>query len=265
MTDNQKKQVRLLAETCCRAGNFSLSYPLDEEDGAALHCLLYRGTCLAAALAVIPASDSDGPLAECVAFTLPGRRNQGCFSALLDAALEQYEECDILFPVSGQCPDTMAALEAIGAEFCYDELQMERDLETCEALADAAAPGGTAELKLKADTTADFPAGSLAAAPANSPDNPSAIWSLHLKGLLIGTCRTTTVSDGCVCLHHVEILPEFRGQGYGFRMINLLLPALSRRFIQRVILHVSGSNEPAVSLYKKTGFRVTETLSYYLY
>ena len=30
-------------------------------------------------------------------------------------------------------------------------------------------------------------------------------------------------------------------------------------------LQVSSQNVPALELYKKTGFRITETLSYYLY
>ena len=46
---------------------------------------------------------------------------------------------------------------------------------------------------------------------------------------------------------------------------SILVSSLEREGIRRICLQVSGSNEPALHLYRKTGFRITETLSYYLY
>ena len=83
--------------------------------------------------------------------------------------------------------------------------------------------------------------------------------------VLLGTCRTSCVSDSCVCLHHVEILPRFRGRGYGTSLLTRLLSSLRQAGICRVILQVSGDNKAALALYEKQGFRITETLSYYLY
>ena len=44
-----------------------------------------------------------------------------------------------------------------------------------------------------------------------------------------------------------------------------VLHSLRNRNASSLFLHVSGENPAAVNLYKKTGFRITETLSYYLY
>jgi len=43
------------------------------------------------------------------------------------------------------------------------------------------------------------------------------------------------------------------------------MPSREREGIRRICLQVSGANEPALHLYRKTGFRITEALSYYLY
>ena len=73
------------------------------------------------------------------------------------------------------------------------------------------------------------------------------------------------VSADTVCLHHVEIVPEYRNRGYGTAFLLLLLPALSKEGFQKAVLQVSGDNAAAIALYKKTGFSVTKTLSYYFY
>lgn len=81
----------------------------------------------------------------------------------------------------------------------------------------------------------------------------------------LGSCQTTPVSRSCVCLHHVEILPQYRRQGCGTALLEQLAAVLKHSGVRRVILQVSGDNEASLALYKKQGFRITETLSYYLY
>ena len=49
------------------------------------------------------------------------------------------------------------------------------------------------------------------------------------------------------------------------RLFNESLFPSGRTRLTAVSLQVSGENEPALALYKKTGFRITETLSFYLY
>ncbi len=82
---------------------------------------------------------------------------------------------------------------------------------------------------------------------------------------LAGSCLTSPVSQDTLCIHHVEILPDLRGRGLGFLLMSRLIYCLQKTQIRRLLLHVSGSNVPAVALYKKTGFGITETLSYYMY
>lgn len=252
LTEFQKNQITRLHETCCRHDRLRLSYPLSEPDTR--HYLLYPDsgsaseTEPAAVLAILPYDDA---LAECIAFTHPDRRQSGYFTALLDAALARYEDYSLLFPVSGDCTDTLAALDALDAVLESRELQMSLDLdrkfplsfaETC-TLTVLPESDGMGFYRMEAAQSASLPA----------------------PGQIPGTCRTFRVSDTCVCLHHVEIAEALRGQGYGYAMLCLLLNHLTDTGYKQVSLQVSASNEAALALYKKTGFRVTETLSYYLY
>ena len=67
------------------------------------------------------------------------------------------------------------------------------------------------------------------------------------------------------CLFEVEIAEPFRGHGLGQAMIRQLQDLTPAIGISTLTLQVSGDNLPALRLYKKTGFHITETLSYYLY
>ena len=66
-------------------------------------------------------------------------------------------------------------------------------------------------------------------------------------------------------LYGFEIREDLRGQGYGKRFLNQVLLDLAKHAPLPLRLQVSGENLPALSLYKKTGFQITETLSGYLY
>jgi ribosomal-protein-alanine N-acetyltransferase len=49
-----------------------------------------------------------------------------------------------------------------------------------------------------------------------------------------------------------------RGQGIGFRLLQKSLLEMQLNSIHRVILYVAADNEPAIGLYEKVGFKVTE-------
>lgn len=243
-----------LAQACCIHDNIRLSYPTEESGDHCCHYLLYEadGT-LAAALALIFLDDG---YAACSAFTNPAFRRLGYFSRLLHAALDSGadgDEFDILFASNDACPDTLAVLDALGAELEGWEHQMELVL----------AP--------PTDTSPIHAGLSLTECRRTAPGDPTvqtdyeAEWTLLEHGALVGQCLITPVSDSCVCLHHVEIASAFRHKGYGTSFMALLLPRLAQTGIRKILLQVSGDNPAALALYKKTGFRLTETLSFYSY
>ena len=78
------------------------------------------------------------------------------------------------------------------------------------------------------------------------------------------TCRLSLNSTAAY-LYSLETAPALRRRGLASCFLMQLIRYLEREGIRRICLQVSGSNEPALHLYRKTGFRITETLSYYLY
>lgn len=251
LTNIQTEEIATLTDACRSHDKIRLTYPADESGDGCRHYLLYEenGT-LAAVLAMLPLDDRT---AECSAFTHPAYRRQGCFSRLLDIAAEQFETCDILFGVPESCHAAIQVLSALGAE--QESLEHQMELLFPVHSFDTATDTG-AHLSCHGGLT-------LASSPDKAADTVE--WTLNKDGLPIGRCLITTVSEGCVCLHHLEIAEPLRQKGYGSSFLSLLLPRIAEGGFHKIILQVSGDNPAAVALYKKTGFRITETLSYYCY
>lgn len=264
LSESQTREIDLLTTTCRSHDNIRLTYPAEESGGDCIHYLLYEdGGALAAILAMLPL---DAGHAECCAFTLPTHRRRGYFSCLLKAAIKEFDEYEILFAVQESCPDTMAALAALGAELESREHQMTLELPQCQFAGSSSTclarkPG----LTLLGQCVSTGNAVGSAAAGSSGSTICETEWTLAKDSLPIGRCFTTPVSGGCVCLHRLEITESLRRRGYGSDFMSFLLPQLSSMGIRKVILQVSGHNTAAAALYKKTGFRLTETLSYYCY
>ena len=124
LSSAQKEAAAALVELCCRHDQITRAYPFTE-DGVTHYLLYGKDQLLYAILAWIDLNDTS---AECVAFTRPDLRCRGYFSALLDRALETHGEQDLYFAASETCADTMAVLDALGAELTAQEHQMERQI-----------------------------------------------------------------------------------------------------------------------------------------
>lgn len=243
LTASQAGQLAGLSRLCQADEPITLSCPPDGD----IFCLLTEGKDLIGALSVFCLEN----VWECYAFTRPDRRKQGCFTQLLDRleaeAMAIADEPEFCFITDGNSPGALKTLEALGAEFWYAEHAMvwERIVES------AGTPGGAHRVHLEM---------------ASDPAQPSL--SLFTARDSVGTetgSFSLCVQDGSASLFHVEVPESLREQGWGTAMIRALFDMLPAMGISRLILQVSGSNAPAISLYKKTGFRITETLSYYLY
>lgn len=265
LTKTQIHEIAQLTDVCCLHDQILLTYPCDEAGntddagdagdigGTCRHYLLYEedGT-LAAILAMLPL---DCQTAECSAFTHPAYRRQGYFTHLLEAAMERYEDYDILFGVPESCRAAKEVLSALGAELEAREHQMELILSESVFSGDS-------------DTGSHpIPAAHTGLALTHSVEKTSstATWTLMEGKTPVGCCLITPVSVTCVCLHQLEISEPLRHKGYGHSFLSLLFPRLAAAGTHKIILQVSGSNPAAMALYQKTGFRITETLSFYCY
>ena len=79
----------------------------------------------------------------------------------------------------------------------------------------------------------------------------------ELFGFLIAGCRNRNVSAS---LLKIAVHPEHRRKGIATNLINKLLEILRDRQIAQVEVIVLESCEPAISLYRKSGFKMVSTI-----
>ena len=238
--------LRLLQETCNKYDHISFSFPLEEE---CICCLLYENERLLSALI---AFFTDSDTMECYGCTLPGERQKGHFTSLLKELVNDYPDCDFLFPVYENCRDGIKTLQAMEASFCYTEHFMERSIPVL------AKSGLEEENEDRNDLTISF--------HKNSDDQ--ICYEFFKDKEAVGMCNLD-IQEKSAYLYGFEISRPLRGQGLGTACLGLFLktytnlPADQRT--KTIYLQVSGDNLPAVALYKKAGFKIRESLSYYLY
>lgn len=241
----QKARIHSLEEECRKRTFLTLSFPMDGFD----FCLLYfdeQDTLLSAAAF----TQAEENAFECSAFTVPEFRNLGLFSLLLEEGLRLLpEETDLLFYSDGRCPDTEKAREALGAEYLSCDYMMELSPEML--------------LKSGASTCRAIPGSPPPAVSVDESPDEEGVPLLYFRskyGEALVSCQ-----KACYYFYSFEIREEVRGLGHGKKLLFHILKTLHDRHPMPVRLQVSGDNLTALSLYKKTGFRVTDTLSTYLY
>ena len=254
LSRKEQEDIHRITALCRLADGLSLSCPGDGDE----YWILEEDTTAAAFLAVYK---TEVTMWECCAFTHPDFRRKGYFSLLLEQVCRYSEalgEPELCFVTDNKCPAAMAVLRELEAELWNEEYMMEYDVTAAgTAFGDgtSASPASLPDMELDMDIRTT-PEGLLICA-RRPGDNPTA------DGACV-TCRLSLNGTGAY-LYSLETIPALRRRGLASCFLMQLIRHLERKGIRRICLQVSGSNEPALHLYRKTGFRITETLSYYLY
>ena len=229
----QKEQIQSLITACRKKEPVTLSFPYEDAD---LYALYEADGTICSACAFM--QEDEGSF-ECAAFTDPKYRGQGMFSELLDTAIDELpEDCQFLFYTDHKSADAIAVLNAYEAEPLFHEHMME--LPGIPGFSNSSAMSLIMEETMNEQTR-----------------------TYHYTSPY-GTVFFSVFSD-YYYLYGFEIQENLRGHGYGKQMLLQVLFDLAVKKSMPVRLQVSGDNIPAMELYKKTGFRITETLSCYLY
>ena len=216
-------------------------FPLED---AAFFVLYEDNKMLCSAAAFVPESDL---CYECYAYTAPNYRRQGYFSEILDAAIEELpEDTEFMFYTDGADTDCMSTLKALEAELISEEHMMEFNLKCLEKTGNTAFSADCIQTPLVCKESVI--------------DNTK---TLHYENTY-GSVQIS-VFTSYYYLYGFEIQEDFRGKGHGKRFLFQVMHDLAARAPLPLRLQVSGDNLPAFSLYKKTGFQITETLFGYLY
>jgi ribosomal protein S18 acetylase RimI-like enzyme len=89
--------------------------------------------------------------------------------------------------------------------------------------------------------------------------HPFAFWQL-ISSVLSSSAETEMKSDA-IELTYIGVAPDQRGRGLGKDLLNIFIEASRAASYRSVVLSVEKENESAISLYKKTGFKITKTFS----
>ncbi len=230
-------KLAALFDLCFPASGFSGSLPTDadgfwlaaEDEDELTGCLLLFRT--------------DLHSWEGIPFVHPAHRRKGIFSALLTNACRKGNcpgEDELFFSVRPEQTLWKLVLRAIDAEKAFDEHMMEYSFH----------PLPSSCPKIETDFS-DEPAVSFQGTEGMA-------FNSHVSCLL-------SSHGSYVYLYQLFTEEAFRRQGRALAFLHHLFPQLEALGFSSVRLQVSGENLPAMALYKKTGFHITETLSFYLY
>lgn len=269
LSDAQAAAVRAL-EHACQEHRPCPGFPWEEYTDVWLLSDSDTGE-LCAVLAAIDDEETTGQ-AECIAYTSPELRRQGCFTKLVYAAADFFEDTDMLFPVHADDAGSRAALLALEAEEVSMEYRMEKLLSPLDPCACAVSAGDAPRLSMKAEEDGDmilfsFFLSSEEELPLDRSDSRSSRpcgAGRNEDSSPAAVCRAIR-EDTAACFYDFEVSGHLRGKGLGKQALAMVLAHLAERGILKVFLHVSGDNVPAVRLYESEGFLVTESLVYYLF
>lgn len=241
----QTANLSFLQDTCNKLDHISITFPLEED---CICYLLYENDCLLSALITF---FRDCETMECYACTLPTHRRNGHFTQLLDELVNDYPDIELVFPVYDNCPDTANTLKALEATFWYQEHFMELTIT---------------RLKKSGFLKEDVDLNTITITSKRDDLNNQICYQFTKDQMLIGTCYLEIQKD-CAYFYGFEISEPVRGQGLGGECLSLFLThyVSMPENKERIYLQVSGQNLPAMTLYKKAGFIIQESLSYYLY
>lgn len=248
LTPAQLQAFHDLINVCQTFEPLRLGFP-DDADYFLFTC---EGTMVLSCLIVCQVQEDIG---ECYVFTHPEWRRKGLCRDLIGELCKQVPaDTELVFLLDHQSPDALAAFLSLDMEHWRTEYQMERSIDAASFPPPSLILTREEMNEAKAETPGWLFSAYLPANPVVNSDAPPT---------LIGSCCLLFHRPLHFYLYHVEIMEKFRNQGWGTKLIQALLQALPQPSHLR--LHVSSDNQAAVHLYKKTGFHITETLSYYLY
>lgn len=239
----QKQDLLLLQELCQSHDKITATFPFEED---CIYYLLYNEAVLLSALSAF-FDENNGY--ECLAFTQPDQRRKGCFSTLLRELEKELGDSDFIFPVNNTSLDAINTLKAMEAGFWYEEHMMElnrSDFKKSMAVFTPVLEG-------------------LSITPAMKAEKGNRKYRFMIDGSQAGSCFFD-FRENHGYFYGFEIKENLRNQGRGTACLHLFLNELFKLpGFERLLLQVSGQNHSAMALYKKAGFRIIESLSYYIY
>lgn len=203
-------------------------------------------------------------------FTHPDHRKKGCFTSLVEHALNLYGSSHFSQALFQRELNSHSGLTYLQKR--YPELDRSEYLMTLEKQHwNNKEQIGTLELvteQCKEETIAVMSdafgedkdeSAHVLAYLLNQSDRKTFLY--RKEGKAVGVLNALS-EDGVWVIHGVGILQAFRNQGMGTHMLSLALDVLFKE-AATIQLEVDSQNPPALSLYRKLGFQTTSQVDYH--
>ena len=95
--------------------------------------------------------------------------------------------------------------------------------------------------------------------------NPLSLWIVAVDGETVAGYVGSQAVCGEADMMNIAVLPDYRRQGIGKKLVSTLIRVLADREVHSLTLEVRSSNEPAIAMYNLLGFeQVGRRPNYYL-
>lgn len=95
-----------------------------------------------------------------------------------------------------------------------------------------------------------------------SCDLSNCTYVIEVDNVVIGKSRLE-INDNIGGIYGLEVLPNFRGKGYGRELLIQSIKKLKESNVKSITLQVESNNKNALNLYKSCGFKENYTMDYY--
>lgn len=242
LSSNQFYEAKTLIELCKLADNTKgitfLENDMNAIENFPAFFLMYKGNTLVSFLSVFIPNDQE---CEIYANTLPRYRKEGCFRQLYEMAaiqLKNYGIKKVFFAMEPGCLSGGNALTRLGARLEVSEYLMSYNTRI--------EPKPTGILTL-----------------TNTETEDGEIIETYREDVKVGQMNLAKERNTAT-IYGLEVLPEYRGRGFGVETLMLALKHLIDEGCCKIILHVSSSNKIAYRLYSHHGFVHVEQIDYWL-
>lgn len=231
--------------------------------------IMYDGNQLVSLLTMFVPTQHE---AEITALTLPSYRGKGLFKKLLSKAVEElrkYEIPEVLFVLESQSMTGKLVSIHLTAQYDFTEYSLRLDDRKYVPLAAnrlTCLKPRKEDLKRLIDTSMSIFEDSHDDAEGMMMNIFKSVTRDQYLGILndeiIGMGSSSR--DGYeVSIFGFGITPEFRGKGYGYELLHLIVEQLRQSGIRKIVIEVDSNNTHAFNLYRKFGFQIETAFEYY--
>ncbi len=226
-----------LAQECNKADNIEHSFFVDDEYTASIHVpYAYCAFCDKELVGFLSVYKIDDYNIELCVFVHPEYRRQAIASNLFFRMVMDYDSVSYRMPIAPGNDAGESFANKMGLTFTSCEIGMALSKEDFTPI----------ENSLVLDSAVD---GENLVIDAYDGDTKVG------RAIVYGT-------SSAACIHDVEVEEELREQGYGYAMTMAILADTFEKF-DKVLLHVTKENTPALNLYKKIGFTTISQINYF--